>query len=345
MNKLIPSLLLCIGLVWVSCDKDEVEKVLVSSINLTANKDYLFVGETLLINLEVLPQQVTDSSVTWSSSDTSIAVVSKGTVTGLKAGKVSIYARANDASNLSDSILLNVFLVQKLPAICAKWNVNNTSEYVSFEFNESGNYIVIKNQTSKSTNNQIILFGTYTVLNRKAIELSDLGTFTILDMVDVSASFSLQLIGNSGNALIFNTTKSTEMASTAKTDLLCKTWKMLTVNEEPVVGTEMELVVLFSKAGTYLVTYVNPEYENDGGMAHWMWKDATEAQLLYSWDEIPVWDDSNYVDIPELTETLLKIKDEEATYSLVPLTNTKSTTIKPSGNMTHGGLKSGFFKK
>ena len=28
--------------------------------------------------------------------------------------------------------------------ISAKWNVDNSSEYESFEFNESGNYIVLK---------------------------------------------------------------------------------------------------------------------------------------------------------------------------------------------------------
>jgi hypothetical protein len=61
----------------------------------------------------------------------------------------------------------------------AKWIVSNSSEYKSFEFNESGNYIVVVNTATKSTNDQIIRFGTYEIIDNKTIVLSDFGTLTI----------------------------------------------------------------------------------------------------------------------------------------------------------------------
>jgi hypothetical protein len=107
----------------------------------------------------------------------------------------------------------------------------------------------------------------------------------------------------------------------------------------------MELTVLFSKAGTYFVSYANPEDENDGGLAQWKWKNEAETQLIYSWAEIPVWEDENYIEIPELTSTKLKIIAGDETYILQPFSNAKSAMIKPAVNISNRLIKSGFFNK
>lgn len=233
--------------------------------------------------------------------------------------------------------------------ISAKWNVDNLSEYASFEFNESGNYIVLKNTTTKSANDQIILFGTYEIIDNKTIVMSDFGTLAILEVNENSMSFNIQLTSDPDNEIIINASKQTEMENTTKTNLLCRTWKMVSVNGEDVVGTEYELSILLSKAGTYFVEYANTEYEDDGFLAYWKWSDDSETKFLYANDSPPVWDEDYIVEVVELTSNSLKIlerfdEDYEELYELVPVINTKSKRIRTNKNL-HKQIKHGLLKK
>jgi len=229
--------------------------------------------------------------------------------------------------------------------ISAKWIVDGTSDYESFEFNKSGNYIVVEITTTKSTNDQIVLFGTYEIIDNKTVVLPDFGTIKISEINDNSISFSILLTRNPNNEIIINASRQEEMESSTRTDLLCRTWEMVTVNGEDVAGTDMELTVLFSAAGTYFVSYTNPEDENDGGLAQWKWKDEAETKLLYSWDEIPVWDEADIVEISELTSNTLKVIEVDDTYILQPVSNTKSAIIETSKSLSNKKIKSGLFNK
>lgn len=228
--------------------------------------------------------------------------------------------------------------------ISAKWIVSNSDDYDSFEFNESGNYIVVKNATTKSTNDQIILFGTYEIIDNKTIMLSDFGTITISNIDGDSMSCSIKLTSNPNNEITINASKQEEMESTARIDLLCRTWEMVTVNGEPAVDAGMELTVLFSKAGTYFVTYTNFEDETDG-LAQWKWKNEEETQILYSWEQVPVWNEEDYVEIIELTSTKLEMLEDGVTYVLQPASAKKTSMVKSSKNLSNRLLKSRFFKK
>jgi len=228
--------------------------------------------------------------------------------------------------------------------ICAKWNVNNSSEYKSFEFNECGNYIVVKNTTAKSTNKRVVLFGTYEIINANMLTLADFGTLTISEVNESSISFSINLTSDPENEFIINASKQDEIESSTKTDLLCRTWEMVTENGVPVAGTKMELTIMFSKAGTYFVSFANPDDENEGGLAQWKWNNDEETQLLYSWEEVPNWEEEDYAEIPELTVNTLTIVQHGDTWVLQPVFNTKSAGIK-SSETSSLGIKSGFFKK
>lgn len=58
----------------------------------------LAVGETLQLTATVLPENATDKTVTWSSSDESVATVdANGFITALSEGSVSVYAVCNEA--------------------------------------------------------------------------------------------------------------------------------------------------------------------------------------------------------------------------------------------------------
>lgn len=84
----------------------------VQSINVTANENKtLLVGvDTVKVNANVSPTTAEDGSVTWSSSDESIATVDKSglVTTSSKTGYVDIIATANDGSGVSGKISLEV---------------------------------------------------------------------------------------------------------------------------------------------------------------------------------------------------------------------------------------------
>lgn len=83
---------------------------------ITLNKTYisLFVGESEIVSVSsIMPENANDKSVTWTSSDESIASIDKaGKVTAIKNGMISIKATANDGSGKFASCWVRVV---KLP--------------------------------------------------------------------------------------------------------------------------------------------------------------------------------------------------------------------------------------
>ena len=161
--------------------------------------------------------------------------------------------------------------------LSAKWNVTRTSDYESFEFNESGNYIVVKNTTKKSTNSQIVLFGTYEIIDNQTVVLSDLGTIKVSNIGEDAISFTIALNSNPNGEITINATKQDQIANSTNTQLLCRTWEIVTLG-----GLDIgRPVVLFSDAGTY---FIKTSYGNDIGT--WTWCDAEESKIAFTIDNI-----------------------------------------------------------
>ncbi len=78
-------------------------KCYVSSISLDKTDLELYTGNSYTLTATVLPEKASDKSLTWESSDESIATVSNGVVTALKAGTATILAKANDGSGVTCS--------------------------------------------------------------------------------------------------------------------------------------------------------------------------------------------------------------------------------------------------
>ena len=95
----------------------EKKSILVESIVLLPTSNTLKVGETTTLIATVSPQNATNSSLTWSSSDESVATVdNNGKVTAVSAGEVEITAIANDGSGIKGTccIIVSPILVESI---------------------------------------------------------------------------------------------------------------------------------------------------------------------------------------------------------------------------------------
>lgn len=85
------------------------EKVPVTSITLNYNEASMLVGDTLQLTATVLPDNATDKSITWSSSDAGAASVSStGLVTALEQGDATITAVANGNPNAKATCVIQL---------------------------------------------------------------------------------------------------------------------------------------------------------------------------------------------------------------------------------------------
>lgn len=87
----------------------EMDPVPVTSIELDKTSAVALLGETLQLTATVLPEDATDKSVSWASSNPGVATVDgNGLVTAVNVGSATITAVTTDGSNLSASCTVTV---------------------------------------------------------------------------------------------------------------------------------------------------------------------------------------------------------------------------------------------
>ena len=90
-------------------DSGELKLVkLVTGVTLNPSSVTLAVGDNTQLTATVLPDDATDKSVRWTSSDPAVATVENGLVAALKPGVATITATANDGSNHSATCTVTV---------------------------------------------------------------------------------------------------------------------------------------------------------------------------------------------------------------------------------------------
>ena len=76
-----------------------VEAIAVTEVKLSLHELTIEKGKTQKLTVDVIPSNATNKDVTWSSSDTSVATVSNGTVTGVTVGISTITVTSADGSH------------------------------------------------------------------------------------------------------------------------------------------------------------------------------------------------------------------------------------------------------
>lgn len=138
-------------------EKEEVNVAPESiAISVAGNATSLKAGENLELTAVVLPQGASQS-VTWSSSDDSIASVRRGTVTGLKEGSVTITAISDENENVKQSVTLTVEKAD-VPGTTEAWDTMDYSSHDTFMTSEAETPLKVKgvvtHVTPTYTNNE-----------------------------------------------------------------------------------------------------------------------------------------------------------------------------------------------
>lgn len=232
--------------------------------------------------------------------------------------------------------------------ISAKWISDDTNSlFKSFEFHKDGNYIAVRNLVEKAATGDETLFtsGTYQIKDQSTITLEGLGTIKINEISETEFSFVVMLNADPSREISFTGKRGADVAESTRTDLLCRSWEIVKYNDETVVGTEYEnSIVIFSKAGTYLVAHPNND-DFEGGLARWQWKaGSNETEIQYAWEDDVFGKD--FMTINELTKDYLKVteafdKTDIDVFELVPATTVKSA--RTVSNIRNGNKANSIF--
>lgn len=112
------------------------DPIMITSLTISGH-DNVTLNSTLTLTAIVLPEEATNKTITWTSSDTSIATVSNGVVTGRSLGSVIISAATTDGSNLTATKNISV--------------VSNEVKVTSIEINGSNQLNVAESTTLTAT--------------------------------------------------------------------------------------------------------------------------------------------------------------------------------------------------
>ncbi len=103
---LILSLIIIIGL--ISYFFLLGNKIKITSITLEEKTTWLFVGDNKKLDIAILPENFNGDEVIWESSDSLVATVDNGVITGINEGNAIITATAKSNNNVYDSCMVKV---------------------------------------------------------------------------------------------------------------------------------------------------------------------------------------------------------------------------------------------
>lgn len=114
--------------------RDALNAVTPTSISITPDNPTINVGSKLNLSINVTPSDAS-KNVIWASSNSSVASVNNGVLTGVKEGSATITAFSSLDNSISDSITVTV---KGIKSISLSGTPSKTAYYEGDEFNPSG---------------------------------------------------------------------------------------------------------------------------------------------------------------------------------------------------------------
>ena len=156
----------------------------VTAINLNKNSTEILLRETETLIATVLPENAEDKSITWNSSDISVATVSEeGVVTALKEGTAIITATANDGSGQSASCEVKVIFGAQYYSVITQDRIvyagNLKSDALGFNAYDGNlnTYITMAKETNKYINVDDSAYNKNMVLNVSVDSTCDIAIY------------------------------------------------------------------------------------------------------------------------------------------------------------------------
>ena len=151
----------------VTVKTPEVQPVAVSSVTLKQKDNTIAVNTRLQLNATVQPTNATNKTLTWSSSDNSIAKVDKnGVVKGIKPGKVTITVKTSN--NKTATCIIRVNIPAKSISLSKTTLTINKGSTQNLAVNFNPTNTTSKVITWKSSNNNIATVNTKGTITAKS---------------------------------------------------------------------------------------------------------------------------------------------------------------------------------
>ncbi len=268
-----------------------VEPTPVTSVTLNKTSATLKAGETVTLTATVKPDDATDKTVIWSSTDGSVASVSDGVVTAHKVGTATITAKSGDKSATcaitveithvtSVSLNINYLILTVDQSKTLKATISpSTASNKSVNWSSSNNSIVtVDNKglvTAKSAGEAKI-----TVCTEDGNKSAYCDVWVTLPPSDLSATESANcyIISSSG-AYSFRATKGNSSTSIGSVSNVSVLWESYGNTVVPSVGSIINNVSYNSTTNT--ISFFTPSSLKDGNAV--IVAKNSSGTILWSW--------------------------------------------------------------
>lgn len=258
--------------------KITVDEKLPASININGCNGGLAIGTPIELDVEILPETAASSSVTWKSSNTDIATVSKGKVTGKNPGKVTITAETKNGKKATCNLTVSPTAITKLTANPTSFNLDQgATKKISINFTPSSakEFYTLSWKSSNSKIATVNSEGLVTGVNPgKATITASAGGKSVQVSVTVNATAvtSVQIVGCQNTLEVDNTLELTAntLPATAKDTSI--TWtssdtNKATVYKGKVTAKDIGAVTITAKSkngktATCQITITKPSVAN-----------------------------------------------------------------------------------
>ena len=171
----------------------EHEKASVESVTLNTASLEIEVGQSQTLTATISPSDAANQKVIWSTSNSAVATVSDGVVTGLRAGNATITAKSDDGGKVATCEVIVMPAVSTVgPAVLEMDRITATTASFKGHLNVSENAIPFSSVTLYYSDNETFSIGTAQSVSLTTFDSEQNFSFYLTDLkFNTEYSYSL----------------------------------------------------------------------------------------------------------------------------------------------------------